>query len=277
MKTNKKGFTLVELMLASAFLGTMLLAIASLTIRIVNIYQKGLSVRSVNSIGRDIINDLNRTIGGSKLGVEDINPELTSWGPYKVVSIDNITEARNKYYYSKKRSDGTQAYGIFCTGSKVYVWNTAPTLKELDDGTTTDAISIISSYAGAVAKYPRFAKVDISGFDACASDSTGELNEKQLISNDYEELISKTDSDLALYDFVVQPAVSSKKTGHAFYSISFVLATRSGGVNIMSNGDFCKGENETSSEFSKIGLEYCAVNKFDIVVQQSATNRIERY
>ena len=50
-----RGFTIIELMLAMAFLGTMLLGIATLIIRITNIYQKGLALRAVNSTGREII------------------------------------------------------------------------------------------------------------------------------------------------------------------------------------------------------------------------------
>ena len=269
-KNSKQAFTLVELMLACAFLGTMLLAIAALTIRIVNIYKKGLSLRSVNSIGRDIMNDLDRNIGGAKLGALEINPEIASGK----VTQSAIEEARDKYFYAKEKDDGSQAYGIFCTGSMAYIWNTAPTLKDVNSGASEDAIKIVTDRLNNKTHYPRLARVNTSGFDLCDQVANDASTPREVEVPNYTELINKEESDLAIYDFVVQPAVSSSKTGHAYYSISFVLATMSGGVNIMSNGDYCKGENlQGEEEFSKIGLEYCAVNKFDMVVQQSATNK----
>ncbi len=272
-KNTKKAFTLVELMLSCAFLGTMLIAIAALTIRIVNIYKKGISLRSVNSVGRNIMNDLDRNIGGSVLGAIDINPDASAGS---VIKPEDFEEKRKKYYFAAKNDDNTQKYGIFCTGSLAYVWNTAETLKKLEKGESSEAI-IIKSTSGGSNHAPRLARINTSGFSQCESmaDIEDFSNTVYVEADKYVELISKDESNLAIYDFVVQPAVNSTMTGHAYYNISFVLATMYGGVNIMSNGDFCKGENlEDEEQFSKIGLEYCAVNRFDMVVQQSATNKM---
>ena len=45
-KSNKNGFTIIEFVLAMAFIGVILVAVCLITIQITNIYQKGLSLRS---------------------------------------------------------------------------------------------------------------------------------------------------------------------------------------------------------------------------------------
>ena len=98
--SRKKAFTIIELMLAMAFLGTMLVGIASLIMRITSIYQKGLALRGVNSIGREIVSDLTRTIGGSKVNV-DINPEIENGK----IKVKNINKARAQYFVETSHDD----------------------------------------------------------------------------------------------------------------------------------------------------------------------------
>ena len=75
------------------------------------------------------------------------------------------------------------------------------------------------------------------------------------------ELINRDEIDLAIYSFKITPATQSIRTKQAFLSASFILATLRGGVNIMSNGDFCQGEGV--DEFKSDDFAYCAVNKFN--------------
>ena len=81
-------------------------------------------------------------------------------------------------------------------------------------------------------------------------------------ANDVVELL-KTDkaADLVLYDlYVAKPAISGTRQ-NLFYSASFILGTRRGGLNIKQIGDSCKPPNDDFSE-----LEYCAINKFNFAV-----------
>lgn len=55
---QEQGFTLVELSLSMAFIAMLLLGIALLTIQISAIYNKGLTMRSVNESGRLIAKDM---------------------------------------------------------------------------------------------------------------------------------------------------------------------------------------------------------------------------
>jgi len=181
--TQKKAFTIVELMLAMAFLGTMLVGIASLVMRIANIYQKGLALRSINSNGREIISDLTRTLNGSRVTV-DVNPEIPSNGK---VTQEQIDAARANYYIATSTSnakENRQMGGVFCTGDYSYVWNTADNFRIVRGKTEnlknkiytdSDINSILNEgvyviKVGSPAQYiiPKFARFEDKDRKACA-------------------------------------------------------------------------------------------------------------
>ena len=55
MKEHKKGFTIIEITLAMTFLAILMVSIATLIMRVTNIYQKGLAMRAINATGTEII------------------------------------------------------------------------------------------------------------------------------------------------------------------------------------------------------------------------------
>lgn len=65
MNHNKRGFTLIELMLAMTFVSALLLAIAMTVIQISNVYTRGLTLKEVNQAGRTISTELKRGISQS--------------------------------------------------------------------------------------------------------------------------------------------------------------------------------------------------------------------
>ena len=67
---TKSGFTLIELTLSIAFIGVLLLGIATLVMHLSSIYQKGLSIRAVNSTGQQIIEDIERAVNGASYIVD---------------------------------------------------------------------------------------------------------------------------------------------------------------------------------------------------------------
>lgn len=66
------GFTLIELILVIAFLGTlMLLATASL-VQAINMYNKGSAIKQINQAGRVLIEDINRlSSSGAEVEIDD--------------------------------------------------------------------------------------------------------------------------------------------------------------------------------------------------------------
>ena len=293
---KKKAFTIIELMLAMAFLGTMLVGIASLTMRITNIYQKGLALRSINSIGREIISDLTRTINGSRVDI-DINPTVPN---SLQVDYQQINEARADYFISTSDTDDRQLGGVFCTGDYSYVWNTADTLRLVRATALKDkkyTKSLIETTALSIPAYvikagnsymiPKFARFPDKKRHACAhaakSTPSGtiyvpatEAGDESIKPHAYlfdlgadssldkvTELIEDNESDLAIYNFTVFPATQHGLTKQIFYSGMFILATYRGGVNIKSNGDFCEGsDNEDGSRDSDDSNEM-TLNDFD--------------
>ena len=75
------------------------------------------------------------------------------------------------------------------------------------------------------------------------------------------ELLAGSDTKLALFNVNVPLPAQTSSTGKALYSVSFILATISGGVDILTNGNYCTADMD-SSDFS-----YCAINKFNFSIQ----------
>jgi hypothetical protein len=303
---QRKAFTIVELMLAMAFLGTLLLGIALLVMRISGIYQKGVAIRAINANGREIVSDLTRSINGSRVNIE-INPTKQD------IKLADINEARAAYYLATY-DGGKQRGGVFCTGDYSYVWNTAENIrmtreKISDKNYTAANVSSITKNGvygihTADGKYmiPKLARFIDHDREACVSESTtgsggkiyvptkkGDMKENAYLFklkagttyNDVTELIEDSESDLVLYNFTVQPATQHDLTKQIFYSGMFILATYRGGVNVQANGDFCQGSDKedgsAGDEFTLNDFDYCAVNKFNFSARATGETGINKY
>ncbi len=313
MPVNRKGFTIIELMLAMALLGTMMVAIASLIMRILDVYQKGLTMRDVSTIGREITSDLTRIINQSPTFFGDdkptINPIVTAGGNIDAASIRKY---RTEYYNTA--SGG----GVFCTGSYSYVWNKAASITtarnranskvggdvmmhsdEIDATIANDlrskGVFIIQGTDGYIV--PRLVRFADRNREACAhqandtsngtallAESGGikkstthfDLSSKGMSTDDFVELIGNSKTDVAVYHFEVAPATQNESTGQIFYSGMFIIATIRGGVKINSNGNYCTGEAQDGSEYIGYGFSYCAVNKFNFSARATGESAIYR-
>ncbi len=282
MKEQKKGFTIVEISLAMTFLAILLVSIATLIMRITNIYQKGLAMRAINATGTEIIEDISRTISGASYLV-DIHSDDVNMGGNGFMEYDNNYSFIDKYYYTYTEygaevyngsSVNVQYYGILCTGDYSYIWNTARAIQ--------DPPKDVSTYVTVNGKKVKFVRVYDRGQKQCDPDNRGDYGDasddgfmyqvkkgNSVIAlnfpdaDDVVDLINDDELDLALYEFNIIPATQSAVTRQTFLSGNFILATRQGGVNINANGDYCRGEdNEFSEEYDSSMFNYCAVNKF---------------
>lgn len=259
----RKGFTIIELVLAMGFLTTILVTIAILLIQIMSIYQKGLSLRAVNTMGQQLIDELSRTVGGSPI-VPNINPVPNDSG---IVNEQALATALRRYYVSNTIvEDGRQKQinGVFCTGSYSYIWNTPES-----DPTNSASPNVLTLQYGETGerKIYKMARV-VDNTRRICQEAQGDSPASNFIisATDPEpiELINTDEADLYLYDFTVFPATQNTITGQTFYSANFILGTMRGGINIMSNGDYCEdlASQEMVSDFS-----YCAVNKFNFAMR----------
>ena len=271
MKKHKKGFTIIEITLAMTFLAILMVSIATLIMRVTNIYQKGLAMRAINATGTEIIEDITRTVGAASYLV-DIHSQDAELGGNGVMEYDNNYKLVEKYYYDytvynenhNGKNFNVQYFGVLCTGDYSYIWNTARALDP--DFTTKNFITVNGEKVKMVRVYDREQT-------QCNKDKNGSV--ANLAKRNYlpvtinvpvdnvVELINNDEMDLALYEFNITPATQSAITRQSFISANFILATRQGGININANGDFCRGEdNEFKDEYEGTMFNYCAVNKF---------------
>lgn len=301
MKNNKKkAFTLIELMLAVAFIGTLLLSVAMLAMQLVNMYTKGVAMRSINAIGGDIADDLKQTITSSTKWSSSIDPEYG--GTYYTKDI--VEDAKKEYYaYNDK------GYGIFCTNSYTYIFNyQSAMLKFREQPVTTDTedyISILQTDTSIQQPYGLVRVKDPSATlcnSAKAADKDGtsttdffwkddekykNVKDAHIIQVDSKDLTilldgndSNDGSDLELYDFSVMHATKNSLTGQALFNVSFVIGTMRGGINVMSSSNYCSQKaqenaddevatKEAKEKMANVGMSYCAVNRFEVTVRQT--------
>lgn len=288
-----KGFTLVELALAMAFVGVLSISIVLIISNTVAAYQRGVTLTRVNSVGADLVNDMRLSISGSSArGISDIcgaamyrkDNEGNSFEALSSASAEKCKEnnAYNFIYVVHKSSDDIPVYGAFCTGDYSYIWNSGYFVsgdnKNLGNGWIK--ISYLDDEGNLKKKedYFRLIKVKDSSRAVCVAmrnvkdhryDGTTNIVDISKIGNGKlgGELMDLLPNDggnnLALYDlFVAEPAISATDD-NMFYSVSFVLGTATGGADILANGNNCAAPKDLVSGSSN----YCAINKFNFAMQ----------
>jgi type II secretory pathway pseudopilin PulG len=254
MKT-RKGFTIIELLLAMTFVAVLMITVAFLVIRITAIYQKGLTLRSVNQVGRNIMDEFNRAVANSP--------------------VDDELSSRDRYFYSVPKT-GTQMQGAFCTGRYSFLWNTGTAIngdKRIRFKNTKGEFTF------------RLLRVNDSGRKVCdklktlggskAIDFSTIIELKDIIPQEMLTLSGADDapttegaaeSDLVLYDMRVFPPTINRLTGHVFYSATFILGTMRG-IDINATSNYCENISETlNTDFS-----YCSINKFNFAMTTSGS------
>ena len=186
---SNTGFTIVELMLAMTFISLLLMGIALTTIQISNIYNKGITLREVNQVGRSISEDVNKTISQT-------NPFNIDGGP-------------NTDYIS------SDAGGRLCAGNYTYVWNLAETLRSTSPGTVTGYNKYISPNTEQI----RLVKVNDPGGSLCRNP------ESDIDSSKSVELLNSSDRNLAIHKFAVVKSTEDTLTNQALYAMNIIIGT----------------------------------------------------
>lgn len=318
--STKKGFTLIELSFAIAFISILLITVTLITNEIVSIYRKGYAIKSINQVGRDLIDDFQNSINQSPptsaSAFCEANYKNDSTSLQNCQNNNGFYSIYQQYYSEVKVASGGDAApaktvptgGIFCSGKYTYIWNTGYLFN-------TDGAYVFSSnsenpqddlklevryrLAGAstdtTTKNFRLLKVEDASRAICASTipakesgasgiggypstnralvrpgaTEGSPYNKTItisgtLATPPEELVNESDSSLALFDLVVFQPARVVSTNRLLFSGSFILATVSGGVDIMASGDYCQAPSYFSADFS-----YCAINKFNFTIQAS--------
>lgn len=282
---------MIELSLSMVFVATLLITISLVIAQLGAIYQKGLALRAVNSTGRELIDDFTRTIslapakGVSRLcrkyypsngTIQDRcvadNAELFAYHEdYRVINIGGEDKA-------------VPIRGTFCTGRYSYIWNTGYSINNpgIDNQNRAEyAINgnIVDDFrlVRVVDSERSICKIGISTSDYKYSPKIGKVRYDLSGYESPMELLTGSEDNLVLYDLVAFPSTLHALTQHTFYSLTFILGTVQGGVDIMSSGDFCTAPptDDLNTDFN-----YCAVNKFNFSVRATGdltkTEIIER-
>lgn len=284
---SKKGFTLIELMLAVAFLGTLLLSVAMLAMRLVNMYTKGATMRAVNSVGSAIVDDVRSHVTSSNLWSVSFEDGLTK--------EDQDKSTRRYYrvhtYDVNDATTGTKTqfvdYGAFCTNSYTYIFNyQAAMLRYRNPESVPETMPETQRYlmvgTNETNRRP-YALVRIKD-TGCAQFNLLGMNEEEIkkynekITDDTQKLQENTNdfmkaqghylkvnnedditvlldgstsdegTDLQLYDFAVMSAAQSHVTNQVIYDIAFVLGTTRGGIDVKSSNNYCSKNSKVSGD-----------------------------
>ena len=291
-KAMSEGFTIVEITLAIGYVAFLLVAISTLIVYAINLYQKGLTIRNVNTSGIELVDELSRTISASSSSnpdcskLKDINPV------YQSTCVD-----RNKFSLVYNQATGYvyigetgvansyPLYGVFCTGSYSYAWNTGYSLDKTgkryssdSEGTRLTGLTIEGKSGGKLEDFRliRFKDSDrivcVNAYSAGGEYASNPKNSKiaktyqipdEVFSTARELLPKDSETPLAVYDLTVYNPTFHALTGHTFYSGSFTLGTVGGSIDLLATTDTCQEKpDELSNDFA-----YCAINKFNFAVR----------
>lgn len=269
----KSGFTMVELSLTMAFVAVLLITIAVITSNIMTIYQKGLTIKAVNSVGRGLTDEFITGITSA--------PAVDSVSLCGSHINDNNNTCRDdqafNFVFQEYRPisgdfKGKQLYGVFCTGNYSYLWNTY--YGEKAGKTITIKYNSKQYPGGFVAKdisndanNPRLVRFKDSTYRLCSAVtgndykpllqdgalSSSEIDITQLrnangtgygnnvLPEEPEQgMLDAFDLDLELYDLTVYHIAQDPMTLRTYMPGSFILATTRGNIDINRSGDYCQ-------------------------------------
>lgn len=301
---SKAGFTIVELTLTMSFVAVLLITIAIIVTNVLAIYQKGMTIKAVNNVGRGLVDSLTESImDAPALNTATACAKLPDGARSKCID-DNATMA---FSYNTYEENEQQLYGVFCTGSYSYIWNTNYAFQKSNGSTGNSVLSLVyneidnagnliektigdtsdpsSSDALRLAKVHDptrrvcTASIDKETYESkltpAAFSSSTEINITEYLDSDtklYVEtpetnLLANNDAQLLLYELTIFPRNENTTSGRVFYSGTFILGTERGDINIKSASEYC--QNSETSSTGNLGAEfnYCALNKFNFAAR----------
>lgn len=232
-----QGFTLVELMLAMTFISVLILSIALTVMQVSGIYYKGMTLKEVNQAGREISNDLRRTMSSQ----QQIDP---------TADYVEVVDGPNR------------VGGRMCLGTVSYLWNYGDAIQK------NSSSLLLKSSAGGGNEAIRLGKIEDPTKSYCAKDpSTGAIAKKAIPTAELSSLsllLGNGDGDLNIYTLnrpIAPLQAYDPSTQQRLMTVGFTIG--SGDYETMTS-DFskCKEPGVLGAD-----LQYCMVEQFSIVVR----------
>lgn len=280
-KKSQHGFTLIELMLAMGFIGSLLVVIAVIILQIMGIYNKGLTLKEVNQVSRTVVRDMQQSISS----VDALRLQYVDEDTKDLVSAISYSEMVDKGTDYYKNTAG----GRLCTGSYSYVWNTGAALRSYNPRLAEynplappihDGNSLQFLPGGAPNPTPvRFIKKSDPGKTLCRE--TTEANPASTLpdapddTRGYINVFGPGHNELVLYNFSIESqfdlgvAETTELTAvSTFYYINMKLGTQAGDETISGDPE-C--QDPAGAQYND--GEYCAINKIDFVARTGGLAR----
>ncbi|MFZ1301027.1 MAG: prepilin-type N-terminal cleavage/methylation domain-containing protein [Candidatus Microsaccharimonas sp.] len=237
---HQQGFTLIELLLAMSFIAILLLAIALTIVQVSGMYNKGITLKEVNQVGRTINDDVRRSVASSR--------EV-------VLATDYVVSP----------ATGVPSGGRLCLGNYSYVWNYAQI------ASTASGITKYTSTPGGPTGPVRFLKVPDANKIYCTKDSFGAVTYQNIRAADVpqsQELLVAGDHNLGMYQFdFIKPIPASSKDDNInqqLFTIQYTIGT--GDVKAMNPTlTACLDASQTNAD-----PLYCSVQQFTLVVRSGS-------
>lgn len=293
-QTTKKnqGFTLIELMLSTVFIGSLLLVITMVIMQATSMYNRGLTIKEVNSVSRVVVRDMQQTIMNSEVfALRYYNQEAAKPAPKMANRFDEIQNGERSDYYVNS------AGGRLCTGTYSYAWNSGRALKAYSQDRSiveydNNPIQFIRNGAANGLDRPvGFVKVRDTQKQFCRAESKDGSGVDQKYYRylppadagaPIQNVFGEGNNNLVLYRFEIDapgsqgmpgatigiPDVELKTTA-PYYTISLVVGTQTGDEELIQTNEVCKPPADATVNEG----EYCAVNKINFVARSGAAGR----
>ena len=253
-QVKKSGFTLIELMLSMTFVSVLLLTIALTVVQMSTTYNRGMTMKEVNQVSRDIADDLRLTVGGSS------------------VFTVNETGNTNAYVTLRTLDDNKVVGGRLCTGVSSYIWNSSFALeRNLREVSKLENAANAAEGAG-VSLY----KVPDADKRYCGLSGSAPITQHIRYSDRVagRELLKTGDRNLGLQEFSVVSSSSAEDLGirQKMYTVNYRIGT--GSTEAM-NADqtACLAPGENVDGVDKSNWTYCNIQQFTIVVRAGNATR----
>ncbi len=298
----KEGFTLVELSLSIAFIAILSIAIVMVINNTITSYRWGLTLNQLNSTGMDLVDDLRTAAQNSSselidnicsrvyVSGEELNKCLqdNAHNFVAVVRTDRVIIGEGTA--NRETVNNAPVFGAFCTGSYSYIWNSGYYMSSEYKVQSLKPAGI--KYRNADGRVEtiysenkpfKLLKIEDEDRSVCVSAVKAVNSSKYYVNNNnstpnmfdisstaypviaeepIDILANGGSNNMAIYDLMARTA-DNDSNDSLFYTVSFILGTVQGGINVVSNGNNCATPNESAIENS----DYCSINKFNFATQ----------
>jgi hypothetical protein len=283
MSQNKlqTGFTIVEITLAMTFIATLLIAVLTVSMQMFSLYNKGLTIKDVNTVARTTVRDIQVSVAQSSSAIKLVEPTP---GAAVQTTLEQAS-SEGLHYYNSPATDGVSSGGgRLCTGSFTYIWNYQKAFSAYSPSPTGEFENVQFYEQSGKFTPIRFVKIQDDARELCEYVDTGDVRQQNAGKRLPDRFVDKIqpvfgegDRNLAVYDLqVTSPeslvfSTSTQEEGantdvntsfySTFYTFSMTIGSSLFPDEITDNA--CK----PPADSKDIHAEYCAINEIDFVAR----------